>query len=155
MGGHSRREVLKRDEVNDEVVLHGEDGVGREPWVVLGVDLRDDGLVLVVGDHEVDVGGAHGVAVDSLQELPGRTVLGEGVGGGTEAVEAVLAVLVRLELAAEVVVGLVARVLEVVLAVAAGLPEVEGHVGDGFLGLHVADDAVHVGDDAVVLVLDD
>ena len=37
-------------EVDDQVVLDGEDGVGRQPRVVLGVDLRNDGFVAFVGD---------------------------------------------------------------------------------------------------------
>lgn len=45
--------VLDGVEVDDEVVLDGEDGVGREPGVVLGVDLGDDGLVVFVGDLEI------------------------------------------------------------------------------------------------------
>ena len=44
--------VLDGVEVDDEVVLDGEDGVGREPGVVLGVDLGDDGFVVFVGDLE-------------------------------------------------------------------------------------------------------
>ena len=44
------RVVLDGLEVDDEVVLDGEDGVGGEPGVVLGVDLGDDGLVILVGD---------------------------------------------------------------------------------------------------------
>ena len=36
--------------LDDEIVLDGEDGVGGEPGVVLGVDLGDDGLVVFVGD---------------------------------------------------------------------------------------------------------
>ena len=99
--------------------------------------------------------GSHGVAVDSLEESPGRTVDGERVGGGPEAVESVLALLVGLELAAEVVVGLVVGVLEVVLAVAAGLPHVEGDVGDGLVGNEVANHTVHVCDLTLVCVLDD
>lgn len=103
----------------------------------------------------MDVSGSHGVAVDSLEECPGRTVDGERVGGGTKAVEPVLALLVGLELAAEVVVGLVVGVLEVVLAVAAGLPHVEGDVRNGLVGDEVADHTVHVCDLAFVCVLDD
>lgn len=41
-------------EVDDEIVLDGEHGVGLEPWVVLGVDLCDDGLVVWVGDLQMD-----------------------------------------------------------------------------------------------------
>lgn len=37
-------------EVDHQVVLDGEDSVGCEPWVVLGVDLGDDVLVFRVGD---------------------------------------------------------------------------------------------------------
>jgi hypothetical protein len=44
------RVVLDGVEVDDKVVLDGEDGVGCEPGVVLGVDLSDDGLVVFVGD---------------------------------------------------------------------------------------------------------
>jgi len=104
--------------------------------------------------HQVDVCGSHGVSVDGLEELPGSAVFGEGVGGGAQAVEAVLALVVGLELAAQVVVA-EGWVLEVVLAVAAGLPHVEGDVGDGLVGHEVADDAVHVGDLTLVVVLDD
>ena len=44
------RVVLDGLEIDDEVVLDGEDGVGGEPGVVFGVDLCDDGLVVFVGD---------------------------------------------------------------------------------------------------------
>lgn len=155
---HARRKLalIKGRKVDDEIVLDGEDGVGLEPGVVFGVDLGDTGLVSVLGDPQVDVGGTHRVAIERGEELPGWAVLREGVGGGSQAVESVFAVLVRLELSAEVVVGLVVGILEVVFAVAGGLPHVKGGVRDGLVGLHVADDAVHVGDDAVLgLVLDD
>jgi hypothetical protein len=109
---------------------------------------------IAITHHQVDVRRSHGMPVNSLQELPRRTVFGERVGGGAEAVEAVLALVVGLELAAQVVVA-EGRVLEVVLAVTAGLPHVEGDVGDGLVGDEVADHAVHVGDLALVVVLDD
>lgn len=102
----------------------------------------------------MDVCGSHGVSVDGLEELPRGTILGERVGGGPEAVQPVLALVVGLELAAKVVVA-EGGVLEIVLAVAAGLPHVEGDVGDGLVGDEVADDTVHVGDLALVVVLDD
>ena len=104
--------------------------------------------------HEVDVSGTHRVPVDGLEEFVGRAVGGERVGGGSETVEPVLSLVVGLELAAKVVVR-EGRVLEVVLSIAAGLPHVEGDVGDGLVGDEIADDAVHVGDLALVLVLDD
>ena len=37
-------------EVDNKVVLDGENSVGCEPWVVLGVDLSNDVLVVGVGD---------------------------------------------------------------------------------------------------------
>lgn len=98
--------------------------------------------------------GAHRVPVDGLEELVGRAVGGERVGGGPQAVQPVLSLVVGLELAAEVVVC-EGRVLEVVLSVAAGLPHVEGDIGDGLVGHEIADDAVHVGDLTLVVVLDD
>jgi len=100
------------------------------------------------------VGGTHGVPVDSLEEFVGRTVRGERVGGGPKAVKPVLSLVVGLELAAEVVVC-EHRVLEIVLAVAAGLPEIKSHVGNRFVGDQIADDAVHVGDLPLVIVLND
>ena len=104
--------------------------------------------------HEVDVSGTHRVPVDGLEEFVGRAVGGERVGGGPKAVQPVLSLVVGLELAAEVVVC-ERRVLEVVLAVAAGLPHVKGDVGDGLVGDEIANDAVHVGDLALMIVLDD
>lgn len=94
-------------------------------------------------DHDVDVRGTHGVTVHEVEELEGWTVGGEGVGGGVQAVEPVLALLVGAELAAEVVVGLVLGVLEVVLAVGGRLPDVEDGVGDGLVRGHVPDHTVH------------
>lgn len=136
-------------EVDNEVVLDGEDGVGLDPGVVVGVELGGAALVVGVGDHDVNVGGAHGVAVHEGEELPRGAVAGEGVGGGVEAVEPVLALLVGAELATEVVGGLVLGVLEVVLAVGGGLPDVEDGAGDGLAGDDVADHTVHLGDAAV------
>lgn len=107
-----------------------------------------------VAYHQMDVSGPHGVAVDGLEELVGGTVGGEGVGGRAQAVEPVLALVVGLELAAQVVVA-VGRVLEVVLAVAAGLPHVEGDVGNGLVGYEVTNHTVHVGNLALVGILND
>ncbi len=84
--------------------------------------------------------------VHELQQRIARPVGGQRVGGGVVAVEPVLAVLVGAKLAAQVVGGLVVRVLEVVLAVGAGLPDVEDGVGDGLAGEEVGDGAVHAAD---------
>lgn len=178
--------VLVGLEVDHQVGLDGEDGVGGQPGVVLGVELRRAAGVVGVGDleggeedqslapcvfflpsffpllvergrgdsdsgrnrtvayHDVDVRGAHGVAVHHLQQLPAGAVLGQAVGGGVQAVEPVLAVLVGPELAPQVVGRLVLRVLEVVLAVGAGLPDVEHRPRDGLARQEVRDGAVHL-----------
>lgn len=65
----------------------------------------------------MNVRGAHGVSVHHLEQLVRGTIGREGVGRGIVAVEVVFSVLVGAELAAQVVGGLVLRVLEVVLAV--------------------------------------
>lgn len=104
----------------------------------------------------MDVSGTHGVSVEGGEERTGGTVGRQGVGGGLVAVEPVLALLVAPELSAQVVGRLVVRVLEVVLAVGRGLPDVDDGAGDGLLGVEVGDDAVHEGDLAVGgRVLDD
>lgn len=96
--------------------------------------------------------GTHGVPVDGLEEFVGRAVGGERVGSRPKAVEPVLSLLVGLEFAAKVVVC-ERGVLEIVLSVAAGLPHVEGDVGDGLVGDEIADDTVHVGDLTLMFVL--
>ena len=141
--------ALERLEGDHEIGLDGEDGVVGDPGVVAGVELGGAALVVGVGDHDVDVGGTHGVAVHELEEGPRGTVGGERVGGGVKAVEPVLALLVGLELAAQVVGRLVLGVLEVVLAVGGSLPDVEDGVGDGLASGDITDDTVHLGDAAV------
>lgn len=141
---HTPRQLFQRDKIDHQIVLYGENSVRLEIRVVARVDLCDDGLVVVVGDFQVYVGGAHGVSVQFPEQLARGAVGREGVRSGSQAVEAVLAVLVGFELAAQVVVGLVGWVLEVVLAVAARLPEIEGYVRYGFLCREVAYYTVHI-----------
>lgn len=96
------------------------------------------------------------MSVHELEKSVARAISWQRVSRGVVAVEPVAAVLVGAELAAEVVGGLVVRVLEIVLAVGAGLPDVEDGVGDGLAGDEVGDDAVHAADSALrVRVLDD
>lgn len=142
-------------EVHNEIVLDSEDGVNGKVGVVAGVDLVDDGGVFGVGDHKVDVGGTHGGAVHESEKNTGGAVGGQGVRSGVVAVPVELSVLVGGELAAQVVVGL-GWVLEIVLAVGRGLPDIEDGTGDGLAGFHVTDGTVHEGDATIGLgVLDD
>jgi len=104
----------------------------------------------------MDVGRAHGVAVQQVEQLVARAVGGQAVGRRVVAVEVILAVLVGAELAAEVVVALILRVLEVVLAVGRGLPDVKDGARDALARRQVRDGAVHLGDAAArARVLDD
>lgn len=84
--------------------------------------------------------------IHQLQQGIAGPIGGQRVGGGVVAVEPVLSILVGAELAAQVIGGLVVRVLEVVLAVGAGLPDVKDGVGDGLAGEEVGDGAVHEAD---------
>lgn len=141
-------------EVHDEIILDSEDGVDSEVGVVAGVDLVDDGRVFRVGDHEVDVSGTHGRAVHELEKDTGGTVGWQRVGSGVVAVPVEFSLLVRAELAAEVVVGL-GGVLEIVLAVGRGLPDIQDGTDDRLAGLHILDHTVHESNTAMgVRVLD-
>ena len=152
-------------EVDNEIVLDGEDGVGCEPWVVLRVDLGDNGVVVWVGHlgivlvklmgisgtilkpyHHVNVSWTHWVTVEKSEKLVRWTVGWERVGSWAETDKAVLSVLVGPELSTKVVVLLVLLVLEVVLAVGGSLPKVDNGVLDWLLGNHVLDNTVHAGD---------
>lgn len=172
--------TLQRLEVHHEVVLDGEDGVGGQPRVVLGVELGCAALEVGVSDlivglvfasslsqdsgrgkgrethHDVNMSRSHRMTVQKLKELIRRPIRGQRVRRGVVAVQPVLALLVGPELAAQVVGLLVLGILEVVLAVGAGLPDVEDGAGDGLAGDEVGDGAVHEGDAALgVGVLDD
>ena len=141
--------TLKGLEVNNKIGLDSEDGVSGQPGVVLGVELCGAALEIGVRNHNVDVSGPHGVAVHQGKQIPRGAVLGQAIGGGVQAVEPVLALLVGLELAAEVVGGLVLRVLEVVLAIRRRLPNVEDSAGDGLAGGDVTNHTVHLGNTAL------
>lgn len=62
--------IVERLEFNNQVVLDGEDGVALDPLVIGGVQLGSAALELGVGDHDVNVGGPHRVAVHEGEELP-------------------------------------------------------------------------------------
>jgi hypothetical protein len=142
-------------EVDNEIILDGKHGVDVEMRVVAGVNLVDNGGVIGMGDHQVNMGGAHGGAVHDVEQDTGGTVGRQGVGGRVVAVPEEVSLLIGLELSAEVVLGLVG-VLEVVLAVGRGLPDIENGTDDGGASLHVGENTVHVGDLAVgVGVLND
>jgi hypothetical protein len=47
---HTRWKLLQRLEVDYKVVLDSEHGIGREPWVVLWIDLCYYGLVVGMRD---------------------------------------------------------------------------------------------------------
>lgn len=131
-------------EVHNEIILDGEDGVDGKVGIITGVDLVDDCGIFGVGDHEMDVGGTHGRTVHEAEENTGGAVGGEGVRSGVVAVPVKLSILVRGELATQVVIGL-SRVLEIVLAVGGGLPDIEDSTGDWLASFHVPNGTVHEG----------
>ena len=68
--------------------------------------------------------------IQRAQQLEAGSVCGQTIRRRPQAVQLVLAILVRLELAAQIVVALVVGVLKVVFAIAARLPEVERDIRD-------------------------
>src|SRR3954447_4821253 len=83
-------------------LLHRPDGVVVEVGVVGEEDLRDERLVALRGDLEVDVRGAPGMLADRLQVAADRPVGRHRVGLGNHGLELVLARLGRMEAPAEV-----------------------------------------------------
>jgi hypothetical protein len=57
-------------EVNNEIVLDGEDGVGLEPGIISRENLRNNLFVSRSRDHEVNVGWAHWMAIQHLKQRP-------------------------------------------------------------------------------------
>ena len=86
--------------------------------------------------------------IHHLQKRIARPIGRQRVGSRVVAVEPVVAILIGAKLAAQVVGALVVRVLKVVFAVGAGLPNVKDGAGDGLAGQQVGDGAVHLADAA-------
>lgn len=89
------------------------------------------------------------MAIHQSKKLMGWTVRGQRVSRRVIAVEPVIAIFIRSELATEVVGRLVLRVLEVIFAVGAGLPDVKDGSGDGLASDKVSDGAVHLAHSAL------
>lgn len=140
--------ILLGLEWNNEIVLDGEDGVDREMRVVIGVNLVDDSGIIRMGDHEMDMSRTHRGAVHKSEKDTGRAVGREGVWSRVVAVPEELSILVCPELATEVVLCLF-RVLEIVLTVGRGLPDVTNGANNWLSSLHVFDDSMHVGNSAM------
>lgn len=89
------------------------------------------------------------VSAHQFQQITGRTRSIDRVFRRFETIEPELPFIVRLEFPAQVVLGLVFGVEDVVFPVGGGLPHVEDGVGDGGRGLGVGDGAVEEGEFAV------
>lgn len=145
-----------RLEIQQQITLDSGHSIRLQPRVITRVQLRRDANEIRVRDHDVDMRRPVGVSPHDAEQLSGRTRGVDGVLCRLEAVEVEVALAVGAELAAEVVLGLVLRIVGVVLAVGAGLPHVEDGVGDARPGVGVEDGAVEVGELAVLgHVLDD
>lgn len=79
-------------EVHDKIILDSKDRVDGKMWVVAGVDLVDDGGVVGVCDHKVNVSRTHGGAVHDIKQNTGGTVGGQGVRSRVVAVPVELSV---------------------------------------------------------------
>lgn len=141
--------------VNDQIIFHSKDRVDLEMGIIAGINLIDDGCVVGMGDHKVDMSRTHRGTIHEVEQHTGRAIGRQGIGSWMIAVPVELALLVGPELAAEVVLAL-RWILEVVLSVRGGLPYIEDCSRNGLAGFHIPDHTVHVGDFAVgVGVLDD
>jgi len=117
-------------------------------------DLRNDRLIPLGRNNEVNMRRPHWVTIEEIQKLSGRPVLRNWISSWPEAVEVVAALVVGVEAAAEVHVGLIG-VLLFVQAVGGGVPDVDFDVGDGLSGRVIGYFAVHVGHVAALVFVDD
>ena len=107
-------------------------------------DLGDNRFITRRTDDKVDMCRAHGMSIEELEKFACGTVVGDGVGCGAQAVEAVLPVFARGEAAPQVKFHLI-LVLLLIEPVRGGMPDVELGVLDRLAGEVVFDNAVHVG----------
>lgn len=127
--------VITGREIKDEIGFDGKDCISLKPGVVAREDLGCDGLVAIGRNHEMDMCGTHGMAVQNIQELEARPVGRERVSRRLETVETIAAILLGAELAAQIVLDLILWILEVVLPVGRGFPDVDDGVGDALARL--------------------
>lgn len=96
------------------------------------------------------------MTVHQRKQLMSRTIRGERISRRMVAVEPILAILIGSKLATQVIGSLVLRVLEVVFAIGASLPDVKDSAGDRLSGKKISNGAVHLAHSAVGIgVLDD
>ena len=124
--------LLRRglDKVNHESRLVGKHGVCAHVRALAVKDLCHELLVTGCLDEQVNVCRPHGAPVEQPEDVSCAAVVGNRVGGGYEASEAVRALVVGGKLAAVVVVWLVG-VLLLVEAVGARVPHVDLGAHDG------------------------
>lgn len=74
---HGLAVALDGFKVDHKIRLDGENTVCLEPRVVLWVELGGAALVLGVGHHDMDMGGAHWGAVHKLEQVPAGAIGGK------------------------------------------------------------------------------
>lgn len=89
------------------------------------------------------------MTVKKLQQLSSRSIIRHGIRRRSQTVKSIMSILIRVEFSTQVAVVLLV-VLLLVEAVGGRLPDIDGSVADGLLGLRVDDCAVHVRDLAVL-----
>lgn len=88
------------------------------------------------------------MSIHQLQTCIARPIRRQRVGSRVIAVEPILAILISAKLATQVIGALVIRILKVVFAIRAGLPNVKDGAGNGLAGEQVSNGAVHFADAA-------
>ncbi len=116
--------TLSGQEITDQRLLDREDSVISDMRVSAVEDLRRKRFIPRRRHNEVDVRRSHGVAVEHLQKPARGAVIGDGVGGGPEAIDAVSAIDAGNEAAPKVHVDLLV-VLLLVQPVGSGVPDVQ------------------------------
>lgn len=155
--------TLESLEVNNQIVLDSKHGISLQPGVIRGVQLCCAALKFGMSDlnsvnfksnlswngktyHNVNMSRPHRMPIHQTQKSIRRPIRGQTVSRRMIAVEPVLAILIRPELAAKVVGSLVLGVLKVVFAIGASLPDIKDSTRNGLAGQEIGDSSVHLAD---------
>lgn len=134
--------VLDWRKVQQKIVLDSACHVRLEVLIIIRIQLRGDANVVGMRDHDVNMRRPVRVPSHDLQQICRWTRSVDCILGRFQAVEPELALLVCLELAAQVVPGLVLGIECVVFAIGARLPHVEDSARNALSCINIFDHAV-------------
>ena len=135
----------------DQAVLDSEHAVIIEPFAIAVIDLTDQLAIAVFRDDEVHVAGAVRVMTHIAQQFTCRFSIRDRVGHRAHGDKGIVAVLVGLEAAAQIVFRLI-RVEVFIDSVRRVFPDVECHTGNA-VPCRIADIALIIGGFLVVVML--